>query len=72
MPGTATKLSVLHACSDRYYEGGIGGRTDALIAIHRDVREQGLTKVLNEAHAYRDHEGNLVVFLVSEEVVGES
>ena len=72
MPGSVTKLSVFSSKqheSDQYYEDGIGGRTDALIAIHRNVREQGLTKVLNEAHAYRTEDGELVVFLVTEEVV---
>ena len=63
------RLTVLRPESDQYYEDGIGGLTDAAIAIHRNAREWGLTKVLNEAHAYRDHEGNLVVFLVSKEVV---
>ena len=71
MPGTVTKLSKLHVESNQYYEEGVGGRTDALIAIHRNAREQGLTKVLNEAHAYRTEDGELVVFLVTEEATND-
>lgn len=75
MPGTSgsasaplVRLSVLHEESFQLYESGIVGRTDALIRIRQLEREWGLTKALNEAHAYRTEDGELVVFLVTEEV----
>ena len=75
MPGIVTKLSVFASKqheSDQYYAGDIVGRTDALIAIAQYVSEWGLTKALNEAHAYKNEDGELIVFLVTEEVVDET